>query len=404
MKQCNFCQNENFIPYLEVGRRDDSPSVRNSLLSPSLFSFSLHICKNCFLIQIENPLCPTLLYSDAPHYLTSFQKPKHLEELLTSALAYHEPIAALEIGCNDGGLLETLTAYNYAKIIGIEPNKQAAQLAQQKGYKVYNSFLDKITCDLLLRKEGKFDIIYLRHVAEHISNLKEFFINIRKLLKKEGIIVCEWPYIEPNLTQGNPAFLWEEHVNYFTELFSEHLLQRMGFKVLEKRYYGFGGGSLAFIAQLTSFCESILSYSPSPLEKKKIEEFPSKLFTLKTQLHSLISTYKKQEYVVVLYGIGSRSGGLIKGLGLHNVIDYVIDDRVIIQGKILTHIDKPISSYEELKKISAPLLCLLAVGADKEYIIKRKLKADKKDVTYVSLLPPKNSFDSINKIKKKKKK
>src|SRR4029077_1621646 len=101
----------------------------------------------------------------------------------------------------------------------------------------------------LVVEHGAFDAAYLRHVAEHVDDLAGFFAAIRRLLRDGGLLVMELPEVEVGLARGNPAILWEEHVNYFTVPLAVHLLERYGFTIVDRRNYAFGGGAVAFLAR-----------------------------------------------------------------------------------------------------------------------------------------------------------
>src|SRR5262249_37449269 len=153
-----------------------------------------------------------LIYGEADTYTTGFQQPKHLEDLITTTLARQDPGRAIDVGCNDGSLLEVLRRAGYRQVIGVEPNPVAAAIPRKKGHEVHTSYLTKELAGRLVAHSGEFDTVYLRHVVEHVSDLEGFFVAVRTLLRADGLLVLEFPDVEEGLALGSPAVLWEEHV------------------------------------------------------------------------------------------------------------------------------------------------------------------------------------------------
>jgi SAM-dependent methyltransferase len=161
-----------------------------------------------------------------------------------------DPGRAIDIGCNDGSLLEALRRAGYAQVVGVEPNPVAASIARNKGHQVYTSYLTKELASQIVADCGAFDTVYLRHVVEHVSDLEAFFGALRVLLRPDGLLVLELPDVEEGFALGSPAILWEEHVSYFTQALAEYLLERFGFHISDRRRYVFGGGSLALLVNV----------------------------------------------------------------------------------------------------------------------------------------------------------
>jgi len=93
----------------------------------------------------------------------------------------------LDIGCGTGDFLETALKAKW-KVVGIEPNEQARQIANAKTDKAV--FKIEHLKDL---KENSFDVITLWHVLEHLPNLEMHISLLRYLLKPNGRLVIAVP-------------------------------------------------------------------------------------------------------------------------------------------------------------------------------------------------------------------
>ena len=192
--------------------------------------------------------------------------------------------SVLEIGCNDGSFMELLLERGVHEPIGIEPAKDAFEIAIKKGLNVKNRFFDANLAEELGEKQ--FDIIVTRQVLEHILNLQEFICSIRSVLKDEGTLVIEIPDSSWNLEQLDYA-LWEEHVNYFTISTLNKLLVENGFRIIHKETTLFSGKALTVLAEKNE------RYSMSSATQKEfeiIQKYKKKFLPLKEKFHEYLSS------------------------------------------------------------------------------------------------------------------
>ncbi|MHC5309826.1 class I SAM-dependent methyltransferase [Myroides sp. LJL116] len=90
----------------------------------------------------------------------------------------------LDIGCGTGEFL--LHAKNNGwKTTGLEPSDQAKNLAKQKGLELVEHSSEL--------KDASFDVITMWHVLEHVADLDFQIKELRRLLKKDGIILIAVP-------------------------------------------------------------------------------------------------------------------------------------------------------------------------------------------------------------------
>ncbi|MCT4628583.1 class I SAM-dependent methyltransferase [Winogradskyella sp.] len=93
----------------------------------------------------------------------------------------------LDIGCGTGDFLATAQNDNW-KITGIEPNKNARQIANSK---TSNSVFEIEYLETL--EENSFDVITLWHVLEHLPELELHIKLLKHLLKPNGTLVIAVP-------------------------------------------------------------------------------------------------------------------------------------------------------------------------------------------------------------------
>lgn len=101
-----------------------------------------------------------------------------------------KPTNILDIGCGNGHTLELLAKeFPEAELTGLEISKEAIALASSKvpKAKFVEKYLENYTSRI------KFDLIINLGTIEHIEDLDQSLINLKKLLKQDGIIYFEAP-------------------------------------------------------------------------------------------------------------------------------------------------------------------------------------------------------------------
>ncbi len=96
----------------------------------------------------------------------------------------------LDIGCGTGDFLNACKDKGW-KIMGVEPNEKARDLALKK----LNSeeYLVNNIKDLLKSNTNRFDVITMWHVLEHVPNLEEYISILKDLLHPNGTLIIALP-------------------------------------------------------------------------------------------------------------------------------------------------------------------------------------------------------------------
>jgi SAM-dependent methyltransferase len=398
-RQCCLCKGRNLSLLFDLNDLPISHFLRKKRDDPDpRFSVGFENCEDCGLLQIVDPIPADLIYGEADTYTTGFQQPRHLEDLITTTVARQDPGRAIDIGCNDGSLLEVLRRAGYAKVVGIEPNPVAASMARKKGHQVYTSYLTKELATQIVADCGEFDTVYLRHVVEHVSDLGAFFEALRVLLRPAGLLVLELPDVEEGFALGSPAVLWEEHVSYFTQALAEYMLERFGFHISDRRRYVFGGGSIAFVAQKKDIPVSCTIPRPDPSATLELlRGFVIGMERQKSEIRSVVSLARSSGYKVLIYGAAPRSCLLVSAGRIAEMIDFVVDDRQDIQHRLMPGTDCFVGTLADVaQSAGSKLLCLLGVGAENEFKVRAKIEAAiDASFVFVSLFPPRNTLESL---------
>ena len=115
---------------------------KNELSNESKYPLNLVVCKYCKLVQTDSVIDPVLLFEDY-RYLSSVGLSGHFENVADIIDEKYDvrDKKILEIGCNDGVLLEPLKDLG-ADVEGVDPAKNIVKVAREKGLKVYNDYFN----------------------------------------------------------------------------------------------------------------------------------------------------------------------------------------------------------------------------------------------------------------------
>jgi hypothetical protein len=99
-----------------------------------------------------------------------------------------------------------------------------------------------------------------------------------------------------------------------------------------------------------------------------------------------------------MYGAAPRSCIVSATCGICDMIDFVVDDREDIQGRMMPGTQQPIRPLADVVGATgAAALYLLGVGAENEFKVRRRIEAAATSrLAYVSLLPPRDTLESID--------
>jgi len=100
------------------------------------------------------------------------------------------PKSVLDVGCGDGTDLDLFRKSfgDELQTFRIEPSESAAKLAIDRSHQVEIGMFPGPDF-----RNRHFDVIWSKHVIEHVASPREFLVASRDLLSKEGIIVLDTP-------------------------------------------------------------------------------------------------------------------------------------------------------------------------------------------------------------------
>ena len=137
---CKSCSNSKIIKVYDFGMMPPVNSYLeyNDISLERLFPLVLYVCEKCWLMQLGEVPDPKILYSNYHHISGASKGNKDHLKQVSKYINSNYPLSKsiLEIGCNDGTLLNFLDDLGYESI-GVDPAKN---ISQRESIKIYKDF------------------------------------------------------------------------------------------------------------------------------------------------------------------------------------------------------------------------------------------------------------------------
>ena len=232
--KCRFCQHQLTHEFIDLV---NSPPA-NSFLSleelnePEVFyPLKLFVCEKCLLVQIDEYKKSEEIFSDEYAYFSSFssswlEHARQYVEMITPRLGLNKEAFVVEIGSNDGYLLQHFKEKSIP-CLGIEPAKSTADAARDKGIEVVSEFFDIKLSERLVKERRKADLILGNNVLAHVPDINNFVEGLKILLERNGVITLEFPHLMRLVEENQFDTIYHEHFSYLSfqtvsRIFSEH--------------------------------------------------------------------------------------------------------------------------------------------------------------------------------------
>ena len=343
------------------------------------YPLEMNYCPNCHNCQLSVAVDPKKMFSN--YLYTSSTSKTFRDHFVNAAKKYVKEFNLntkksyiLDIGSNDGIALKPFKKLNFKKILGIEPAKNLANLANKNKIKTFNGFLTKKN---LKKIKKNADLILASNVFAHSDDLKEMAECMISLLSKKGIIIIEVQYLMNTLQDLTFDNIYHEHYNYWSLTSLINFFKKFNVKIFRAEKIKTHGGSLRIYIQKKKNIKVDKSVNKILKEEEiygiknynTYKNFGKRIYKIRDNVIKNINKLKKDGNTLIGYGAPAKATTALNFFGISNEIDCIIEDNKLKQGKIIPGVNIPIISKENIKK-KLDILIVLAWNFFKE--IKRE--------------------------------
>ena len=293
----------------------------------------------CGLLQLAHTFPPEILYANYWYRSgTNATMRNHLKGIVDAATAILDdeaPPTVLDIGCNDGTLLNfyRLDATRY----GVDPSDVAREFGGD--VLVINTAFPSEQARAALPRAG-FDVVTSIAMFYDLEDPVAFAREVKALLKPGGIWILEMSYLLLMLKQNSFDTICHEHLEYYSLSVLEIIMEKAGLRVFRAELSDINGGSIrcsvchAANATLGSAAENAWLHHLRATEfdmeldtDKPYAAFQGRIERLKHELNSLLFEIRAAGKRVHVYGASTKGNVLLQWYGINRMIVEVAADR-----------------------------------------------------------------------------
>ncbi|HTZ72391.1 MAG TPA: class I SAM-dependent methyltransferase [Candidatus Aquilonibacter sp.] len=375
-KPCRFCGSTSLRTFVDLGMSplcQTAPSVEDLHHGEVYYPLHVHLCENCFLVQLDVFEQPENIFG---HYLyfSSYSDSwlKHADnycEMMTKRFGLNERSFAVEVASNDGYLLQYFAKRN-VPVLGVEPAANVAKVAIEKGVPTISEFFGTKLAKQLVAERGAADVVLGNNVLAQVPDLNDFVEGLKIMLKPSGVLTLEFPQLLRLMEHNEFDTIYHEHFSYFSFLTTIRILEAHGLRVFDVDELPTHGGSIRVYAcraeNTTHQLQPNVAKVVNDERKARLDSvegyagFAAQVQRTKFALLDFLLTAARQGKSVAGYGAPGKSATLIHYCGIgKDLIQYTVDRSPHKQGRFLPGSRIPIYRPDRIRETKPDYVIIL---------------------------------------------
>ncbi|MDO8594370.1 MAG: class I SAM-dependent methyltransferase [bacterium] len=326
---CFICQNKYLFRFLNFGNQPPSDAFvrKEDIGKPETkYTLSLYFCGECGLVQLGYAVDPNMLFRDYV-YTTGMNNSlrKNFRELVDKIVfrfALGRSDLAIDIGSNDGTLLENYASHNVSTL-GVDPSSVAA-IAVSKGIKTVRDFWNKGTAERIVKEYGKAKVVTATNVFAHVEDLDSFMRGLQAGLRDDGVFISESGYLLDMVETLGYDAVYHEHLRYYSLKPLTVLFERFGMEMFDVEHIPSHNGSIRVYAarkgayaKTSSIGELLAQEERKGLHTKEtLVQFAKRAYAHRDAFTALLTGIKKSGKRIVGIGAPAKGNTLLNFCGI----------------------------------------------------------------------------------------
>jgi SAM-dependent methyltransferase len=374
--RCRFCDAELRDTFVDLGM---SP-LANAYLEPGQLRqeehfYPLHafVCAECLLVQLEVFESREGIFSDYA-YFSSYSDSwlRHAREYVTQIserLELGEDSFVVELASNDGYLLQYFQERG-VPVLGVEPARNVAEVANEKGIPTIVEFFGRELARRLVEERGPGDLVIGNNVLAHVPDLNDFVSGIGTMLAPDGVVTMEFPHLMRLIRENQFDTIYHEHFSYFSFGTVEKVFAAHGMVLFDVEEIPTHGGSLRIYGRPDANGSRPVGPRVEELRTREARNgldrlegylsFQEHARRAKRGLLAFLVEAKEQGKSIVGYGAAAKGNTLLNYCGVRtDFVDYVADRSPHKQGRYLPGTHIPIHGPDRLAETRPDYVLIL---------------------------------------------
>jgi len=348
-------------------------ATKEQIKNEYTFPMKVGFCGNCNMVQlVEQPDREKMFHENYAFFSSTSNYMKGHFKLFANLVSelqdLNENSFVVEVGCNDGILLENFVIDNIP-CLGVEPSENVAQVAMEKGIELITQFFDRPLAEHILQSHQKADAILSANVMCHIPYMHSIYDGVKTLLKEDGVFIFEDPYLGEIIEKTSFDQIYDEHVFLFSALSVNYLANMHNLELVNVEPQITHGGSMRYtIAHkgVKTVSQNVINLIKKEkklgLDKKQSYlGFTDNVNKIKNDLINLLTKLKNDGKKVVAYGATSKSTTVTNYFGITpDLVECIYDTTPIKQNKLSPGAHIPVLPYDQFRESDPDYVLLFA--------------------------------------------
>ena len=383
--RCRFCGEPLRETFVDLGL---SPLCEtyidpSRLGAPESF-YPLHafVCGNCFLVQLPEHVGAREIFEEYA-YFSSYSDSwlahaRSYVEAISDRLSLGSHSSVIELASNDGYLLQYFKARGIP-VLGIEPARNVAAVAIEKGIPTITSFFGRRLARELVSGGKQADLLLGNNVLAHVPDINDFVAGMKLILQPEGVITMEFPHLIRLIEENQFDTIYHEHFSYLSFTIVRHIFASHGLMIFDVEELPTHGGSLRVYGCHAEVKTRSISPKVATLIEREADwgiaslgayqAFGKKVAATKHNILQFLIEAKKAGKSVAGYGAPGKGNTLLNYCGIRtDFIDYTVDRNPYKQGKYTPGTRIPIFALEHIRETKPDFLFILPWNLKDEII------------------------------------
>jgi SAM-dependent methyltransferase len=249
ISKCEVCGARELSPVLDLGLHpmcDDLVPV-GSAQQCEVYPIDILYCQRCRTAHQRYQVPKVTLFPTTYHYRSRFTADvlSGMDDLVAAVEARLGSLAdrtVLDVGCNDGSLLDKFAARG-AATVGVEPTG-AYEDALGREHAIFNDFFSEDSAARISQQHPRIDVITFTNVFAHIEDLPALLRALELVMDEDTILVVENHYLGAVLAKNQFDTFYHEHPRTYGLTSFVHIARSLGREVAGVEFPSRYGGNI----------------------------------------------------------------------------------------------------------------------------------------------------------------
>lgn len=371
--ECRVCGSKNMTKYLDLGLMPLANNLEftaRSAKEKERFPLQVMFCNDCALSQLSVVIDPGKMFG---HYVyrSSINKPyiTHCERM-ADTIILDENSFHIDIAGNDGALLKVFKDRFNHGVLNVDPAENLTAIAEQQGIRSTTEFWSMEVAQKIRDGIGQADLITATNVFAHLDNVKEFIQACNYVLKDQGVLIIENPYLVDFIENMEFDTVYHEHVTYWSVIPMCNLVSQFGMRVINCVKQDIHGGTMRYVIAKDDSehptDKNVMDYYQKE-QAMGYDKFPA-YSSWSNQVKGLIQDFgqqllklKKEGYSIAGFAASAKGSTLLNCAGINtDLVDYIADDTSEKIGKFTPGNGIPIHNPHMIMKTNPDYIVILS--------------------------------------------